>query len=215
MTHSKEAEGRLLGLTDADGLLEGITNFDKLTKYLQLGEDLRIHAVGEDSATFMRLICEIMSPSRTLELGTGIGYSTLWIADGIRRSEGRLTTVEIDSKKQQLAQALLRRYGLLDGVEFASDIDREILRTAKEGVDLVFLDLPKELYARSTSELIVNNSSAKWVLIADNVISHRAQLTEFLAVVDRRSTTHVLVPIGKGLELAVFEQENIGCPSMY
>jgi predicted O-methyltransferase YrrM len=207
--HGKEVAGRLLGLTDEDGLLEGITSFDKLTKYLQLGEDLRIHAVGEDSGAFMRLICEIMSPSRTLELGTGIGYATLWIADGIRRSGGRLTTVEIDSKKQQIARALLRRYGLLDGVEFASDIDREILRTAKEGVDLVFLDLPKELYAESVSELIANNSSAKWVLIADNVLSHRAQLTEFLAIVDRRSTTHVVVSIGKGLELAVFEQENI------
>jgi predicted O-methyltransferase YrrM len=201
-------KGRLPGRSDDDALLEGITSFDKLTKYLQLGEDLRIHVVGEDSGVFIRVICELMSPSKTLELGTGIGYATLWIADGIRRSGGRLTTVEIDSQKQKTAQALLRRYGLSDGVEFASDIHSEILRTAREGADLVFLDLPKELYAESVSQLIVNNSCLKWVLIADNVLSHRAQLAEFLAIVDRRSTTHVLVPIGKGLEVAVFEQEN-------
>jgi predicted O-methyltransferase YrrM len=199
----------LPGLTKDDDLLERITSFDKLTKYLQLGENLRIHAVGEDSGIFIRMVCELMSPSRTLELGTGIGYATLWIADGIRRFGGRLTTVEIDAEKQQTAQALLRTYGLSDSVEFASDISREIRRTAQESVDLVVLDLPKQLYAESLSELIINNSSPKWVLIADNVISHRAQLAEFVSIVDERSTTHLLVPVGKGLELAVFEQENV------
>ena len=196
-------------LTDDDGLLDLITSYDKLTKYLQLDEDLRIHAVGEDAGVFIRVICELMSPSKTLELGTGIGYATLWIAAGIQPSGGRLTTVEIDSEKQKTAQALLRRYRLSGGVEFASDMNREILRTAEDGVDLVFLDLPKELYAESVSELIINNSAQKWVLLADNVLSHRAQLAEFSAIVDRRSTAHVLVPVGKGLELAVFEQEDI------
>ena len=117
-----------------------------------------------------------------------------------------MTTVEIDSVKQETAQALLRRYELLDGVKFASDLNREILKTATEGVDLVFLDLPKELYANAVSKLIVNNSAPKWLLIADNVVSHRIYLSEFLAVVDKNATTHVLVPIGKGLELAIFEQ---------
>ena len=68
--------------------------------------------------------------------------------------------------------------------------------------DLVFLDADRASY-RTCLELAVPRLAPGGLLVADNVVSHRAELEDFLArVKGHPGLLSVTVPVGKGEEVA-------------
>ena len=97
------------------------------------------------SAALLRLIVSILKPKRVLEIGTGLGYSTLSIYFGYREAE--ITTVDSNRKRLEKAEEFFERAGapiktvLSDGLEYM----REFL-SREESFDFIFVDSVKSEY---------------------------------------------------------------------
>jgi len=83
---------------------------------------------------------------RILEIGTAIGYGTLWMARAA--PEAQVVTVDADPERLQVARGYLERGGVLDRVEMVEGKALEVLPRLQPPFHLVYLDAIKEEYRR-------------------------------------------------------------------
>ncbi len=163
----------------------------------------RLRAISPEVGSFL-LTLALGSRSRTIvEIGTSAGYSTLWLAVAARQTDGRVITFEIDPAKVELARATFADAEVEDRVELRP-IDGAVGLAALAGTaDLVFIDAEKEDYLRLLDPAI-DALRPGGMLIADNLISHEADLADFreTALADPR-LGGLVVPIGRGELVAV------------
>ncbi len=103
-----------------------------------------IPIVGPLEGLLLSLLSSLTRPRRTLELGTAIGYSTIWLARG--SPAAGLTTVEVDPTMARRARANLQEAGLDTRVEVVEGDALKIARRLKGPFDLIFNDIDKEGY---------------------------------------------------------------------
>jgi predicted O-methyltransferase YrrM len=164
----------------------------------------RLRNVEPDSARVLSLLVRATGARRVLEIGTSNGYSTLWLADALRDTGGRLLSVDVDARRSAEAQANLRRGGLAALVELrVEDAEASLRETPDASLDMVFLDAERPAYAGYWPEL-VRVLRPGGLLAVDNVLSHADELDEFRALVGRAAhVSEALVPSGAGLLLVV------------
>jgi predicted O-methyltransferase YrrM len=172
----------------------------------------RLRAITPEVGEFL-LTLALAHGSRTIvEVGTSGGYSTLWLAVAAERNDGRVITYEVDPAKVELARETFAAAGVEDWVELRAEDGVAGLAGLAEiaaqaaggtGVDFVFLDAEKDLYALML-EPAIGALRPGGLLVADNLISHEADLAEFreLALADPR-LSGLVVPIGRGELVAV------------
>ncbi len=132
-----------------------------------------------------------------LELGSGGGYSSLWLSLAARARGVTLTTVELDEKKVALARENVSRAGAGGSVQ-AVHGDALDYATRFEEIAFCFSDLqPPELNATVYEKVVPRLVPGGWLVI-DNVTSPRIQ-TDLLnrAQTDTRVDC-VLLPFPKG-----------------
>lgn len=139
---------------------------------------------------------------RLLEIGTSNGYSTLWLADAMRATGGRLTSIDRSPDKHALADANLRRAGLRDVVELVAGDATEIVRALPGPFDCVFFDADR-LSATAQLALLLPKLAPDALLFADNALSHPDEIAGYLSALDALPEFDTLVvPVGKGLSVA-------------
>jgi predicted O-methyltransferase YrrM len=110
--------------------------------------------------------------SRILEIGTLGGYSTIWLARGMR-ADGTLLSLEANPKHAEVARANIARANFVSSVEVrvgpALETLPQILHEGKAPFDLIFIDADKEGYPQYLSWAL-KLSHIGTVIIADNVI---------------------------------------------
>jgi predicted O-methyltransferase YrrM len=128
--------------------------------------------VAPAEGKFLHLLARLAGARRILEIGTLGGYSTIWLARALP-PDGRLITLELETKHAHVARANLERAGVAHQVEIrvgsALDSIEELAREGSAPFDLIFIDADKS-----------NNSNyLKWALrfsrpgtliVVDNVI---------------------------------------------
>jgi O-methyltransferase len=113
-----------------------------------------------EGALIQSLVSTTTEPRRVLELGTAIGYSTIWLARSLRPGS-HITTVEMDSERVAMARRNIQRAGFEDRVTVLEGDFFDILPTLKDKFDVIFQDFIKHLYFEASTELArrVLNSS--------------------------------------------------------
>lgn len=143
---------------------------------------------------------------RVLEIGTSNGYSAVWIAMGLRRTGGRLITLESDRERHALAVRTLRDTGL-DGIVEARLADA-LVETRKVGgpLDFTFIDAWKPDYL-AYYEMVLPKMRKGGIIAAHNVVSHPRDLAEFLQRVttDPRVKTEIVTPGRAGFSISVVQ----------
>lgn len=81
-----------------------------------------------------------------LEIGTSTGHSGVWIAWALSKTGGRLTTVEIDSSRQEEALANFREAGLSPYIDSRLGDAHVIVPSLPGSFDFVFSDADKDWY---------------------------------------------------------------------
>lgn len=158
---------------------------------------LRLRQVPPEVGRFLALLAASSPPGSCLEIGTSAGYSTLWLALACREVGKRVTTFELLENKARLASETFAEAGVEDVVTLVvGDALRHL--GAYTQVAFCFLDAEKEQYV-DLYDALVPNLVPGGLLIADNVISHRAALEPFVqkALGDPRVDA-LVVPIGRG-----------------
>jgi len=85
---------------------------------------------------------------RILELGTGIGYATIWLAEAARFCEGKVLTVERDKVLAEEAIQHFRDAQLSEWIEIKIGRAQQILPTLTGEFDFVFVDVWKGYYVQ-------------------------------------------------------------------
>lgn len=184
---------------------------DEALLHSKPGFDLHAHRdelllpVGEEVAQLMVDLIVGLNAQTLVEVGTSYGFSTLFLAEAARRTDGRLFTYEIHPGKQAYAQARIAEAGLTEYVQWELGDAVALLEVQPGPVDFVLLDLWKDLYIPCFERLhpILKEGG---VIIADNMLypeSARVPAAAYQAAVRARSDMQaVLLPIGQGIDLA-------------
>ena len=157
----------------------------------------RLRQIPHEVGKFIALLAASSSAGPIIEIGTGAGYSTLWLALAARATARKVTTFEVDPGKVELARATFAAAGVTDLIDLVHG-DALTHLSRYDGIGFCFLDAEKDLYD-PCYELAVPRMVPGGVLVADNAISRQADLRPMLdsALRDERVDA-VLVPIGTG-----------------
>ena len=102
----------------------------------------------------LRQLTEIAGAKRVVEIGTSSGYSTIWLALGVRATGGKLFTHEIDPKAVKMARANFEKAGVADLITIIEGDAHETVTQHKGPIDVVFLDADKKGYVDYLKKLL-------------------------------------------------------------
>ena len=102
----------------------------------------------------LRQLTEAVGAKRVVEIGTSSGYSTIWLALGVRGSGGKVFTHEIDPEKVKLASENFRKAGVDDLITIIEGDAHETIKQHKEPIDVLFLDAEKKGYVDYLQQLL-------------------------------------------------------------
>jgi len=125
--------------------------------------------IGPVEARLIALLARSIGASRILELGTAIGYSTIWLAEVAQERGGKVTTLERDREMAELARANLRKAKLSSAVELLLGEADDTLAQLDGPFDLIFQDADKEQYSAQL-EPCVRLLRSGGLLVTDNVL---------------------------------------------
>src|SRR2546430_20191 len=104
-------------------------------------------SVSPTQGKLLQMLAQIVGARSILEIGTLGGYSTIWLARGMRAG-GRLITLEVDPKHAEVAQRNISRADLEDVVEVrlgnASETLPRLSAERRGPFDLIFIDADKQ-----------------------------------------------------------------------
>lgn len=160
-----------------------------------------------ESARFLASLVMMQKPKEVLEIGTSTGFSTLWLAYGLRHhSHAHFISLDIEKSRSDIAKRHLQAVGLSDLVDIRVQDALEFLTQNRKTFDFVFLDAERQFYCDYTEDLH-RALTIGGVLVVDNVLSHREEVCQFLAAFtdDNRYICHTL-EIGSGLFMAMRQE---------
>lgn len=135
--------------------------------------------VDADEGAFLRDQVVKVKAKRALEIGTSNGYSTIWIALGVRRTGGHLTTLEIDAAKVKLATENFRVAGVDSLIKLIhADALKEVPRL-QGPFEFVFIDAWKHDYVKYL-DMVLPMVPPGGVIVAHNVTNLRSELLDFI-----------------------------------
>jgi predicted O-methyltransferase YrrM len=160
-------------------------------------------AVAPATGRFLFSVVAPQTDCEVLEIGAGRGYSTIWLAAGVRYFGGRVLSLERDYECISAWHRNIAEAGLEETADMIEGDARETLPMIDDVFDAVFLDAAnkqyEELFALARGKL-----EPGALVIADDVVLHADTLQPY---VDARKADPTLltttVPLDRGLELSV------------
>jgi len=135
--------------------------------------------VCRDTANFLSMLIKISNSKSVLELGTSNGYSAIWIADALKSTGGKLTTIEFWDNRLDLAKANFEKCGLSSIITTKLGSATDVLKTINDEFDFVFIDANKSEYIKYF-ELIHPMLKKGGIIAADNILSHSEKVKPFV-----------------------------------
>ena len=167
--------------------------------------------IGPEVGKLLGLLARATQARRVLELGTCLGYSTLWLAAAMRETGGRLTSVEYDRDLCEQTRANLVAAGLLDWVDLIHGDAAEVVRRLEGQYDLILQDSAKDLYPALLEDCL-RLLRPLGILAADDALFYPLGIPEKFSAPVHRYNEKVfsdprlyttLLPIGDGLAVSV------------
>ena len=128
---------------------------DVLTAARARAEEVGVVPIGSGGGAALRFLASVLDARAVVEVGTGTGVSGLWLLRGMR-SDGVLTTVDIEAEHQRLARQTFSDAGIAaNRIRTISGAALDVLPRLTDGhYDLVFCDGDKREYAEYLAEAL-------------------------------------------------------------
>jgi predicted O-methyltransferase YrrM len=153
-----------------------------------------------------RFLFSVVAPQwdcEVLEIGAGRGYSTIWLAAGVRYFGGRVLSLERDQECIADWRQNIEGAGLEETADLVEGDALETLPAIDDVFDVVFLDAAHDLH-EELFQLAREKLEPGAVVIADDVILHAdASASYSQARQADRTLSSLTVPLDRGLELSV------------
>jgi len=162
-----------------------------------------INALDPDAAKLVSLLAISKKAISIVEIGTGVGYSTLWLAYAASTTGGKVVTCEIDPAKADEARANLAKAEMADYVEILVGDARETLRHQEGAVDFLFIDGEYGQY-ETYFDVVYKRMSVGSTIVADDVVAAEDDLADYTTYVQNHPNLEsVTIPLAQGLEFSV------------
>src|ERR1051325_4296778 len=132
---------------------------------------VRSRAVAPTTGAFLYALTAPQTDCEVLEIGGSRGYSTIWLASGVRTFGGRVLSLEHDPRKCEAWRRNIADAGLEEWAELIEGDAFETLPAIDDVFDIVFLDAEKEDYER-LFQLARGKVEPGALFVADNILSH-------------------------------------------
>lgn len=172
----------------------------------QSSRETRRRNLQPETAKLISHLIRIKQAKQVVELGTSNGYSTVWFADAVADTGGRLTTVDLVQQDDAIANTTWA--GVNEQVDFVhGDAGEHLASLPDASVDVLFMDSERPEYTGwwpNPSRVLAPGG----LMLIDNIHTPAPdELTEYLALVEADDTLDlVIVPIGSGLGIALKQQ---------
>jgi predicted O-methyltransferase YrrM len=163
----------------------------------------RSRAVARTTGQFLFAAVAPQTDCAALEIGGSRGYSTIWLAAGVRYLGGRVLSLEHDPRRIEAWRTNIAEAGLEDWADLIEGDARETIPEIDDVFDVVFLDAEKEDYEQHF-QAARKKVEPGALVVADNVLSHEETLGAYSRARQADpSLESVTVPLDRGLELSV------------
>ena len=105
----------------------------------------RIPIIGPAVARMLALFVQVSGAKRIFEMGSAIGYSTIWLARAAG-PKAKVIYTDGDPEKAQRARDYFRRVGVAKRIEVRVGNALELVKKAPGTFDLIFNDVDKHQY---------------------------------------------------------------------
>jgi len=184
-------------------VMERLEHEDAAEREQGVARELRARQVAPTTGRFLFSLVAPQADCEVLEIGGSRGYSTLWLAAGVRHLGGHVVSLEHDPRKAEAWRANVEEAGLSEWAELLEGDAFELLPQIEDVFDVVFIDAEKDDYERLFA-LARGKVEPGGLFVADNVLSHADPLAQYSAA--RQADPDLLsvtVPLDRGLELSV------------
>ena len=162
----------------------------------------RSRQVARTTGQFLFALVAPQTDCEVLEIGGSRGYSTIWMAAGVRYLGGRVLSLETDPAKCEAWRRNVAEAGLDDVAELIEGDAFESLLAIDDVFDVVFIDAEKEDY-EALFDLARPKVEPGALFVADNVLSHEETLGDYSRHRQADPTLEsVTLPLDRGLELS-------------
>lgn len=169
-----------------------------------LGETIRAQGnttwnVSEPVGLFLRDLVVTRNAKHILEIGTSIGYSALFLAEGAFGTNGHVTTIESHRERREKAKQIFKEVDTTDRITLVEGHAPEILSSLTGTWDFIFFDATKYEHF-SYIQALLPHLEEKVCIVADNCLSHAEAMAPYVAYMRTLAGfTHELVEKGSGL----------------
>ena len=128
----------------------------------------KIPIVGPAVARVLQQLAMMINARTVFELGSAIGYSTIWWAQAVG-DKGRVIYTDGDAKNAERARDYFTRAGVSNRITLHTGDALEYLSEQKQEFDIIFNDVDKEDYPR-VLRLVAPRLRKGGLFITDNVL---------------------------------------------
>lgn len=138
--------------------------------------------IEPEVAKIICLMVRLTKAKNILELGTCIGYSGIWIAESLKETGGKLTTIDYDEILIKEARSNFDKAGVSNYVEMIEgNILNEIKKFGDNSFDIVLQDAKKSLYPELLEDCI-RLTKKGGMIITDDTLYKPKGVTEKLSI---------------------------------
>src|SRR5258706_5175959 len=123
----------------------------------------KIPIIGPAVARVIYQLAIISGAKKVFEMGSAIGYSTIWLARAVGDG-GRVIYTDGDKKNADKARRYFERAGVSDRIAIRTGDALELLSEEKEPYDIIFNDVDKTDYPRVFRMALPHLKSDGWVI---------------------------------------------------
>jgi predicted O-methyltransferase YrrM len=126
-------------------------------------------SVGLEVGKLLGLLIRSLNAQKVLEFGTCLGYSTVWIAQALKETGGKLISIEYNKGLYEATKRNVESAGLSDTVKLILGNASEVIKVLDGPFDIILQDSDKSLYSSMLEECI-NLTRKNGLIIADDAL---------------------------------------------
>jgi caffeoyl-CoA O-methyltransferase len=184
-----------------------------LEAMLTEGRSEGVPIVSPATGRLLRVLVGAIAPMRVVEIGTAIGFSTLWMASALPAG-ARIDTIDPDRSRTDRARRFWTRAGVTDKVRVINEPALRVIPRLASGIDFAFIDALKPEYSAYLDALLPKMRPGGMITVDNLLWSGRIaagdhdENTDALRAFNERFVRHpqleaTIVPVGDGLGVAV------------
>jgi predicted O-methyltransferase YrrM len=141
---------------------------DVLVEMEEYATKHNVPIVGPAVARVLQQLALMINARTVFELGSAIGYSTIWWAQAVGEN-GRVVYTDGDAKNAERARGYFTRAGVSSRITLHTGDALEVLSEQKQEFDIIFNDVDKDDYPR-VLRLVAPRLRKGGLFITDNVL---------------------------------------------